>query len=127
MTHRALAAGSVWRVWREKKKEEEKEQPPQKPNSRQSARLRVHKVSEFLEERNVNDVSGHLFLNDDSPASSGMLPAIRQARMHFLSQRSLSSKNSQKWRLVGTGMAGEGDPEILGRMEPRKGERKGGR
>lgn len=82
--HRSLAA-SVWRVWREKKKEEEKEQLPSK------AQLEVARQAESSpkfpnswEERNVNSVSGHLFLNDGSPASSGMLPAIRQARMHFL-------------------------------------------
>lgn len=83
--HRALAAGSVWRVWREKKKEEEKEQPPSKAQLEAARQAESsQKFPSSWEERNVNDVSGHLFLNDDSPASSGMLPAIRQARMHFL-------------------------------------------
>ena len=83
--HRPLAACSVWRAWREKKKEEEKEQPPSK--AQLEAVRQAESSRKFLsswEERNVNGVSGHLFLNDDSPASSGMLPAIRQARMHFL-------------------------------------------
>lgn len=83
--HRSLAACSVWRLWREKEKEEEKEQPPSK--AQLEVALQAESSPKFpnsWEEHNVNSVSGHLFLNDNSPASSGMLPAIRQARMHFL-------------------------------------------
>lgn len=70
----------------------------------------------------MNDVSGHLFLNDDfgklwdassHPPGPDALSGVR---------RSLSSKNSQKWRLVGTGMAGKGTLEIWEEWNQEKGK-----